>query len=232
MMPVQRACHRRLPPLTPGERMPYTVWSRGRLIGQSTLGYKRAAPGLLAGDFEPSPLGEKLMPIITGVGPALKNLHRVADDVVRIAEGQADGNPAEAFPDDVRRTTEYADAMSLVDELDSLALELRDPDGAVVATESIAVNDTEYLLARAREPDPLDDIELSPELEEAIARDVEEMLAREREVRANWDFEDDEEEAWRPEPIFARYQLLVVLEGGPLGRGRRRRHNDEADADH
>lgn len=206
--------------------MPYTVWSRGRLIGQSTLGYKRAAPGMLAGDFEPSPMGEKLMPIITGVGPALRGLHRVADDVVRVAEGQADGDPTGDYPADVRRTTEYADAMSLVDELDSLRLELRDPDGVVVPTEMIAVNDTEYLLARAREPDPLDDMELSPELEEAIAHDIEEMLAHDQEVRGSVNFEDDEDEAWRPEPVFARYQLLVVLEGGPMGRVGRGRRGD------
>ena len=51
--------------------MPYTLWSRGRLIGQTELAYARSFPGLRAGDFEPSALGETLMPIIIGVGVPL-----------------------------------------------------------------------------------------------------------------------------------------------------------------
>ncbi|HEX6053061.1 MAG TPA: hypothetical protein VFZ21_27525 [Gemmatimonadaceae bacterium] len=189
----------------------YTLWSRGRLIGQSTLGYERAAPGLLAGDFEPSPFGEKLMPVITGVGPALRCLYRVMDDVWPQVDEQADGHTPRGFPAAIRQTTEYADAVSLEHELDSLALELRGPDGAVVPTESIAVNDTEYLISLANAPDSVADLPLSPEVEEAIANDLAEIRAM-RAMRKSW--EDDDEESWKPEKPFARYQIIVVLEGG------------------
>jgi len=198
--------------------MTYTVWSRGRLIGHSTLGYARAAPGMRAGDFEPTELGEKLMPIITGVGPALRTLH----DMVRhtpSAMAQADGDGVFDFSSALRQTTEYADAVSIADERESLELELRDPDGVVIPTESLAVNDTEYLWARAREPvddgDRLrtgDEEPLDPELEASIAHDLE--------IIRSWEFEDDwtdDDEEWREPAPFARYQIIVVLEGGMWG---------------
>jgi hypothetical protein len=195
----------------------YTLWSRGRLIGQSTLEYERAAPGLLAGDFEPSPFGEKLMPVITGVGPALRSLYRIMDGVWPSADEQADGHSPLGYPAAVRRTTEYADAVSLDDELQSLALELRGPDGAVVPTETIAVNDTEYLVSLAEAPDSVVNLPLSPELEEAIANDLAEIQAM-REMRRPWeDDAADDDESWKPEKPFARYQIIIVLEGGMHG---------------
>lgn len=195
--------------------MTYTVWSRGRLLGHSTLGYARAAPGMRAGDFEPTPLGETLMPILTGVGPALNTLHRVAADLRTDAMSQADGDPALGFSPLVRSTTEYADAVSLVDELESLALELREPDGVVVRTEMIAVNDTAHLRALAREP-LYDDDDLPPDEDEPLDPELEAAIAHDLEVIRSWEFEDDGEE-WRDPPPIARYQLLVVLEGGITG---------------
>ena len=52
----------------------HTVWSRGRLLGQSELGPERSFPGMRMGDFEPSPIGERLLPVILGVSPAVKAL--------------------------------------------------------------------------------------------------------------------------------------------------------------
>jgi hypothetical protein len=49
--------------------MPYTVWSRGRLVGESELAYAQAFPDMRMGDFQPSPVGETLLPIILGVAP-------------------------------------------------------------------------------------------------------------------------------------------------------------------
>ena len=188
--------------------MPYTLWSRGRLLGQSTLGYAQARPGLRAGDFEPTDLGHKLMPIITGVGPAIKSLYEAAKEHPRAA-GQADGDPD--FPTAVRQTTVYADAVSIADELESLDLELRDEYDQVVTTEHIWINDTEYLLARGREALDEPEPELSPELEAEIARDVEEMLEHFRE-RGEWTSDD---ESWKEPTPFARYQILVTLAPGP-----------------
>ena len=188
--------------------MPYTLWSRGRLLGQSTLGYAQARPGLRAGDFEPTELGHKLMPIITGVGPAIKSLFEVAKEHP-LATGQADGDSD--YPKAVRQTTVYADAVSIADELESLALELRDEYDQVVPTEHIWINDTEYLLARASERQDEPELELSPEMEAEIERDVEEMLEYFRD-RDQWSSDD---ESWKEPTPFARYQILVTLDAGP-----------------
>jgi hypothetical protein len=158
------------------------------------------------------------MPIITGVGPALTKLYEVFDGMPCRADRQADGDSdAEdaGYPEAVRRTTEYADAVSISDELESLALELRDADGDVVATESIYITDTEYLLARAREPLDESELALPPEVEEEIAREVEEMLAHWRENRPPWleDDDDYDDDAWKPRSPPSRYQIFVTLEG-------------------
>ena len=188
--------------------MPYTLWSRGRLLGHSTLGYAQARPGLRAGDFEPTELGHKLMPIITGVGPAIKSLFEVAKEHPP-ATPQADGDAD--YPKAVRQTTVYADAVSIADELESLDLELRDEYDQVVPTEHIWINDTEYLLARGREALDEPEPELSPELEAEIERDVEEMLEYFRER----DKFSSDDEAWKEPARFARYQILVTLDAGP-----------------
>jgi hypothetical protein len=165
--------------------MPYTLWSRNRLIGSSELAYRRSFPKLRVGDFEPTELGEKLMPIIVGVGPALSALYEVSQRVRREQRKKGIRRSRRAdWPPEVKETTEYADAMSLPDELESLALELRDPSGTVVETESIWLQDTHRLVALARE-------ELA-------------------EVYPDMEFED-EREPWEPEP--PRYQIYVELPG-------------------
>ena len=164
--------------------MPYTLWSRNRLIGSSELAYRRAMPGLRVGDFESTELGEKLMPIILGVGPALSTLYEASQRVRREQPKKGIRSSGADWPPEVKQMTEYADAMSASDELESLGLELHDPNGAVVATESIWLQDTHRLVALARE-----------ELAEAYP---------------DMDFEDARE-PWEPEP--PRYQIYVELPG-------------------
>jgi hypothetical protein len=165
--------------------MPYTLWSRNRLIGTSELAYRRSFAKLRVGDFEPTEVGEKLMPIILGVGPALSALYEVSERVRREQRKKGIRRSRRAsYPAEVKQTTEYADAMSAPDELESLALELRDPSGAVVETESIWLQDTHRLVALARE-------ELA-------------------EVYPDVDFEETRE-PWEPEP--PRYQIYVSLPG-------------------
>ena len=113
--------------------MPYTLWSRDRLIGSSELAYRRAFPRLRVGDFDATELGERLMPIILGVGPALGALHEATGRVRREQRKKGiRGSRRGYFPAEVKQTTEYADAMSAPLELESLRLELRDSAGAVV----------------------------------------------------------------------------------------------------
>lgn len=54
--------------------MTFTLWSRGRLVGVSDLSYARSVPMLRVGDLAPTPFGEKIVPIATGVSPAALEL--------------------------------------------------------------------------------------------------------------------------------------------------------------
>jgi hypothetical protein len=163
--------------------MPYTVWSRGRLLGETELAHRPSLPGLRAGDFSPTEMGERLMPVMTGVGPALCALHELTEELKR-RNPRVEVEEGGEWAPVVRRTTEYADAVSVTDELQSLNLELRDSTNVIVRTEWISVQDTQRLVAMAREDmeqageDPLDGDVLEP---------------------------------WQPEP--PRYQIMVALEG-------------------
>lgn len=201
--------------------MPYTLWSRGRLIGETELAYARSLPRLRGGDFAPSELGETLMPIIVGVGPALKALHEAAEVIWDERErNKLPRHPESGWPPELHSTTEYADAMSLPDELESLALELHDANGAVVATEDIWLQDTHRLLAMANESvfDDFADMELDDDLEAEIQADIELL-------ESEFAFESD---LGLSEPEFPRYQIFVTLAGhnramSRLARRKRRR---------
>lgn len=184
--------------------MSYTLWSRGRLLGKSDLGFRQTCPSCRGGEFIPTELGERLLPILSSLGPALFALEEATDDVLA-------ANPDARYEDDwpppsVRNTTAYADAMSLSDELDSLGLELRDDDGDVVETEDIAIADTEQWLATTEEDDDLtlDDENLTEELKQAIEQEVAMMTEA---------FAEVEDEPWLPAKEFARYQIFVALAG-------------------
>jgi hypothetical protein len=187
--------------------VPYTVWSRGRLIGQSDLAYRRTFPKLRAGDFYPSEFGEKLMSIITGVGPALLAFYDVVD-AARLAGEEFQPNEHGDWPEKLRQSTEYADSESISDELASLALELRDESGAVVKTDWLRFQDTHRLLAQAHKADD----ELNPdfELDEELQAEIEEMrLALEDALQTAF---ASDPEPWN-ETEFARYQIMAALAG-------------------
>ena len=183
--------------------MPYTLWSRGRLLGKTDLGFRPVFPKFRAGEFTPTELGERVLPIFASLRPALSALRDVTDGALM---ANPDARDADDWPpQSVRNTTAYADAMSLADELDSLALELRDDDGTVIKTEDIAIQDTEQLLAMAEEDDdlPLDE-DLTAEMKEAIEEEVAMMTEA---------FADLDDEPWMPAKEFARYQIFVALTG-------------------
>jgi hypothetical protein len=190
--------------------MTYSLWSRGRLLGESPLDFARCMPGLLVGFLRPTPLGEKLLPVASGVTPASlafsKLLHTSKP---RIPEEQWHLLP------------EHADYVSACDEEAALALELRGPDGKVIPTEDIAVRDTEFLMAWSEAQDhellaadaagaitELDDEdERLPWKEDDDAFDEDALIA-ELEALAT-----DESECWRQqeESRWMRYQLQVQL---------------------
>ena len=194
--------------------MPYTLWSRDRLLGKTDLSFRSLHPKFRAGEFTPTEVGERILPIFASLRPALSALRDVTDDVLVANPDACDAD--DWPPRSVRNTTAYADAMSLADELDSLALELRDDDGAVVHTDDIAIHDTEQLLALAEEDDALaledddlmagmiDDEDLTAEMKEAIEEEVAMMTEA---------FGDVDDEPWMPAKEFARYQIFIALRG-------------------
>ena len=190
--------------------MPYSLWSRGRLFGHSELAYAQWASWLRAGDFEPSERGHRLMPVILGVGPALSALYDVAESAWRSERAVGETERSDDWPASVKCSSEFADAMSLQDEVESLALELRDPDGNVVPTESIWIQDTHRLLARAREGLDLDDVD-GDDIDALDLADDDELGETGLELD-DLDMELDEYDEFL-EPEFPRYQLFVTLAG-------------------
>lgn len=185
--------------------MPYTVWSHGRLLGESALDYRRVFPRHRMGDFFPTEAGEKIMPIATGVSKA-------GVDLVKSLSGSPPGSPARTR---LRETSEYADLAAAEDHYDALELELRGPDGTLIPTEWIDLRDTEFLLSL---PD-LDDLEesdmgldFSTQADDdfgdpppGFGDDLPDF-----ELEDAFDFDDDDA-PWRHERVFPRYQLQVML---------------------
>jgi hypothetical protein len=160
--------------------MRYTVWSRGRELGETDLGFAFRYNGMRCGWFHTTELGDRLMPMATAVSPALRTVYTVGRD-----------------------PTVCADLCSAIDQEEALALELRSPDGALIATEEIAIIDTHYLLSLAecdlRENDTLD-AEQESEIEAVESWSAENPL-------------ETESIEWSPadESDFPRYQIQVHL---------------------
>lgn len=103
--------------------MPYTLWSKGRLVGHTDLGFVESTPGVRFGWFHPTETGTPIVELITAPSRVLL------------------------------RAAQRGDRSSLDTELeiagasvDALALELRDEDGSVVKTDDVGVIDTEVTL--------------------------------------------------------------------------------------
>ena len=199
--------------------MTYTLWSHGRLVGETELAYARCMVKARAGDFYPTEFGQTLMPVATGAVPAAMELSRAtrkaADDPCAPAE--ALGTP----PHVVRRTaSEYADFAAACDQRDALDLELRRPDGSIVPTEWIDIRDTEYLQSLVFDDD-VDhasfalDTEGDRALEDAIDADIallEEwgLLGGDDDLDGTEDGAGTEKrEPW--EDAFPRYQIQLEL---------------------
>lgn len=124
--------------------MPYTLWSRGRMLGETDLGFVQVFANHRMGWFHPSPVGEALMPILTGPGPALKAVGKLMRDPVRSVTRSPEAETPGDWPADIRKTTEYADLVSSVDELESMELQMRDSDGVVLDIEHVGIDDMEF----------------------------------------------------------------------------------------
>ena len=183
--------------------MSYTVWSHGRLLGVSSLDYRRVFPRHRMGDFHPTEEGEEILPIATAVS-------RAGADLVKSLSGAPPGSPARTR---LRDSSEYADLAAAEDHYNALEVELRGPDGTVIPTEWIDLRDMEFLLSLTD-----DDLEgTSPELD--FASEEEDDFgdpppgfgdAPDFDLEDEFEFDDDDA-PWRPERVFPRYQLQVML---------------------
>jgi hypothetical protein len=195
--------------------MRYSVWSHGRLLGHTTLDFYPSFPTARMGWFEPTEIGERLMPVLTNLGPFHEAISREMAERP-VADAGAQGKRRRALACDALR---HKMTMEAERALRALELELRDETGRTISTDGIAVQDTEYLVAFASDDetdltawDP--DIErIEEEMDEFSAALVE--LGLEEEPPA-WDNDADLELASAntellDEPDLPRYQIMVEL---------------------
>ena len=192
--------------------MSYTVWSRRRLLGSTDLGYRYKPHRSRMGDFVPTELGEKLMPIATGLSPTVMELARVSR-----AMDRPDSNTVvsgEERLERLRRTTEYADYAAAEAQSEALDLELRGSDGSIIATEWIGIRDTQFQLSP--DGDPFGDDWSSedfgpfdPEQEAALEKAIEADSALLDEMHEGFEDQHDWDES--PDSDLPRYQIHVRL---------------------
>jgi hypothetical protein len=116
----------------------FTLWSRGQLLGESALDFECPIPLVRAGDLHVTDLGLRLLSRVTDArGDALWGAHALEREVV----------PGGSEQERSRIMEVCADLAASANYHRALELELRRPDGSIVPTERIDVNDTEFLRA-------------------------------------------------------------------------------------
>jgi len=182
----------------------YTVWSRGRLLGETDLGYVRWSAKVRSGDFFPTPFGETVISLLMESSVALTELEKVMREY-----------PTGAMDlTDPRWITANADIEAAENRREGLALELRDAGGAVIPTEHVNIRDTYLILQMSEEREVLDerhaDIFGEEPLDPELEADIEHDLAL---FEQEGFFDCLESEPWRPddEPELPRYQIHVSL---------------------
>jgi len=168
------------------------------------------------GDFNPSPIGEMLMPVITE--PHRASIAMLRSSLERFPGVAPTREVAEVRNRELERSPEQVALDAARARFDDLELELRGSDGARIPTENIHIQDCEFVISLAEGPhalcshdddEPLPE-ELEREIEEAVKRDLEmlEMEMDENEWGDGEAWKRDEERRNRPLP---RYQLMVTL---------------------
>jgi hypothetical protein len=102
----------------------YTIWSLGRLVGETDFGFLAPEDRQRRGWLIPTEEGEALAAIAAGVSDAME----AALEAYDLEEAAAD-------------------IAAAVDRRDSLELELRGPSGIAIAVERITIRDTVVLMS-------------------------------------------------------------------------------------
>jgi hypothetical protein len=123
------------------ETMPYTLWSRGILVGVTDFALGDTHSRHLAGVFQPADTGMMLLPALTAMAPALFELHaRMKRE--HLSDEDAETNP-ERVLEVFEQSPEGQRVIASAKEVEQL--ELRAPSGLVLEIESILVSDLEEM---------------------------------------------------------------------------------------
>lgn len=170
------------------------------------------------GWFEPTEIGERLLPTLTLLGPYHEAISReMADGSLPSGEAIARGRRK----DIARKALGHKLTRGAVAALEALRLELRDAEGNVIPTESIALQDTEYLVALGGDIDEPDDdwdeIEMNDDSSDAdVPPDEFSSALIELGIEEDLTFPDDwdvDSRDWEPCDL-PRYQIFVDLIDG------------------
>ena len=180
--------------------MNYIVSSRGQPVGVTDLGFHVVFPWHRCGWLRPNAHGEKVLPVVATVLPALRAY------VHTIGPGDSEAARREA-----EKTTHFADLAAAMQHVSALELTLHREDGSLIPTESVGVKDMDQLI------EMLHAGEFDSDLDEA---DVDDWSAPPAELEdlddtSGSSLDDDELRAWTPaddeETEFPRYQVHVLL---------------------
>jgi len=182
--------------------MNYIVSSRGHPIGVTDLGCPVVFPRHRSGWLHPNAHGEKVLPVVATVLPALRAC---------VHGTRGESGDRSTGPGDPEKGTLFADLAAALQHVSALELTLHREDGSLVATENVGVKDMDQLLELARSGEfdsDFDEAEAddwaSPTLELEVPDPASEMCFDEEELRP-WTHADDEESE------FPRYQVHVML---------------------
>ena len=182
--------------------MNYVVSSRGHPIGVTDLGFRVVFPRHRSGWLHPNAHGEKVLPVVAKVLPALRAC--VHDTTV-------ESDDSSTVQPHSERATLLADLAAALQHVSALDLTLHREDGSLFPTKNVGVKDMDQLLELVRsrefdsdfdEADP-DEWAAPPAERETLDATFANILDDER-VRP-WTPADDEEFE------FPRYQVYVTL---------------------
>jgi len=121
--------------------MPYTLWSRGILVGVTDFALGDMHSRHLAGVFQPAETGMMLLPALTAMAPALFDLH-ARMKLEHLSDEDAKTNPDRVL-EVFEQSPEGQRVIASAKEVEQL--ELRAPSGEVLEIESILVSDLEEM---------------------------------------------------------------------------------------
>ena len=179
--------------------MNYVVSSRGQPIGVTDLGFRVIFPRHRMGWLHPNAHGEKVLPVVATVLPALRAyVHTISADDSEAARREAE------------KSTLFADLAAAMQHVSALELTLHREDGSLIPTENVGVKDMDQLLEMSRSG------EFDADYDEADADDWTAPPAVLEALEATpAPFDDDEVRAWTPaddeETEFPRYQVHVLF---------------------